>query len=473
MLAGTSHRLIYIKLLCRRICQDAGMDPALMKYATMAVPRYTSYPTVPHFDSGVGASEYAAWLEALDPAEPVSLYLHVPFCRKLCWYCGCNMKLAARYEPVAGYVKTLLAEIDLVADRLPAGVKLSHLAWGGGTPTALEPDDLERVMDAVRCRFDVTDDAELAIEADPRTLTKAMIARIGALGFTRASFGVQEFDAKVQAAINRIQPPDMVDEAVYGLRAAGIAGINFDLIYGLPHQTSATLTRTIDLCAGMTPDRLALFGYAHVPWMAKKQRLIDEAALPGVRERLAQAEAAARALNRVGYREIGLDHFALPDDPLAQAARAGRLHRNFQGYTIDRARTLIGVGATSIGRTPAGYVQNIVETGAWARAVEAGRLPVAKGHALAGEDGIRAHVIERLMCDGAVDLEAAGKRFAVGRGWHEQEAEGLAALVADGLVRLNGATLSLTAAGRPFVRVVASIFDTYLARRTAHHSIAV
>ncbi len=449
------------------------MDAKLKKHAVRKVPRYTSYPTAPHFSEAVGARDYAGWLEALDPAQSVSLYLHVPFCRRVCWYCGCNMKLASRDAPVAQYAATLTDEIGLVAGHLPGRMTVSHLHWGGGTPTALTPDDLERAMAAVDSHFDITPGAERAIESDPRTLTSAMIARLGRLGFNRASIGVQEFDAKVQAAINRLQPPAMVSNCVERLREAGVSAINFDLIYGLPHQTVETLLDTIRLCVEMRPDRLALFGYAHVPWMAKKQRLIDEAALPGAAARLAQAEAAAKALTEAGYVAIGLDHFALPSDPLATAAAAGTLRRNFQGYTTDGADTLLGIGASSIGRTPSGFVQNITETGAWARAVEAGVLPVGKGLALTGEDGLRAYVIEALMCRGAVDLDAAADRFGAPHDWYAESEAELADLVEDGLVVRDGGRISVTEAGTPLVRVVASAFDAYLSHRQARHAAAV
>ncbi|MBT8408852.1 MAG: oxygen-independent coproporphyrinogen III oxidase [Alphaproteobacteria bacterium] len=449
------------------------MTDVLKTYATRSVPRYTSYPTAPHFSDAIGADDYARWLAALEPADPVSLYLHVPFCRQLCWYCGCNMKLASREAPITRYAATLRQEIGLVAKHLPARMAISHLHWGGGTPTALAPDDLERAMDEVRALFDVTAGAELAIESDPRTLTAGMIERIGQLGFTRASFGVQEFDPKVQAAINRIQPPDMVAGAVDGLRRAGVAGINFDLIYGLPHQTVETLLETIRLCLAMRPDRIALFGYAHVPWMAKKQRLIDEAALPGPEERLAQARASAKALMDAGYVAIGLDHFARPGDCMAAAAMAGTLRRNFQGYTTDQAETLLGIGATSIGRTPSGHVQNIAETGAWARAVEAGRLPVAKGYALSRQDALRGHVIERLMCRGTVDLRKAASRFGAPPDWaHELQAQ-LDEMARDGLIVRDRGRITVTETGGPAVRVIASAFDEYLARNAARHAVAV
>ena len=449
------------------------MTEPLKTYMSRNVPRYTSYPTAPHFSKAVGPEEYASWLSALDPNAPVSLYLHVPFCRELCWYCGCNMKLAKRDAPVADYAKTLNKEINLLSAHLPSRMKISHLHWGGGTPTALVPDDLERAMVAVREAFRVTEDAELAIESDPRTLTAKMIERIGKLGFTRASFGVQEFDPTVQKAINRIQPPDMVQQSVDGLRAAGVSGINFDLIYGLPHQTVETLLETIRICVDMKPDRIALFGYAHVPWMAKKQRLIDEAALPGPEERLLQSQAAAEALTEAGYVAIGLDHFALHSDSMAQAANAGTLRRNFQGYTTDQAETMLGVGATSIGRTPSGYLQNLSETGAWARSVEAGELPVGKGVAFKQDDALRGQVIERLMCCGEVDLEDAASRCGASAHWHHQFEPDLLALECDGLITRGGGRISVTEKGAPVVRVVASVFDAYLAANTARHAVAV
>lgn len=449
------------------------MTDDLKQYMSRNVPRYTSYPTAPHFSKDLGSETYANWLSKLDANDPVSLYLHVPFCRELCWYCGCNMKLATRDAPIARYAETLLDEIALLASHLPDRLSISHLHWGGGTPTALVPDDLERAMTAVRKHFVVTPEAELAIESDPRTLGPDMIARIGALGFNRASFGVQEFDSKVQKAINRIQPPEMVARSVDGLRAAGVENINFDLIYGLPHQTVDTLLDTIGICNDMRPNRIALFGYAHVPWMAKKQRLIDEAALPGSQARLEQATAAAQALVKAGYVAIGLDHFALPTDSMAQAARAGTLRRNFQGYTTDPAETMLGVGATSIGRTPSGYVQNLTETGAWARTVQAGQLPIGKGIGFSADDKLRGHVIERLMCAGTIDLDAVGRRFGAAQTWYGAHLDDLMALQSDGLLELDHGRLTITEKGAPLVRVIASVFDAYLVASPTKHAVAV
>ncbi len=449
------------------------MDPVLERYASRATPRYTSYPTAPHFQTDFPEGQYRNWLSALDPQESVSLYLHVPFCRQMCWYCGCNMKLASRYGPVGEYAKTLRQEIALTADALPDRMTISHLHWGGGTPTALSPEDLETLMQDVRARWNFAPDAEIAIESDPRTLTAEMAARIGGLGFTRASFGVQEFDMKVQKAINRTQPPVMVRTSVEQLRAAGVRGINFDLIYGLPFQTVETLIETVRLSAEMRPDRIALFGYAHVPWMAKNQRMIDEASLPDATERAAQAKAAAEALLANGYVAIGLDHFALPDDDLTVAAKNGELHRNFQGYTTDRAETMIGLGATSIGRTPSGYFQNISETGAWSRAVSSGHLPIAKGLPFKPDDRLRSDVIERLMCDGFVDAAAIGRTHNAADGWWSDAFMSLEEMEVDGLLTLSHGKVRMTPLGRPLVRLAAAAFDAYITESAARHSVAV
>ncbi len=449
------------------------MDEVIERYAQIATPRYTSYPTAPHFEADFPETTQRAWLARLPAGDPISLYVHVPFCRQMCWYCGCNMKLVKREGPLQDYVDHLLAEIALLRAALPARMPVAHLHWGGGTPTALSPDQISRIMAALGEAFEILPDAEVAIESDPRTLTEDMVARLAALGFNRASFGVQEFDPEVQRAINRVQPPEMVARAVGWFRRHGISAINFDLIYGLPHQTEAKLLQTVDLVAQMAPDRVALFGYAHVPWMAKNQRMIPEDALPDAAARARQASTAARALSDAGYRAIGIDHFALPADGLSLAADAGRLHRNFQGYTDDPAQTLVGLGATSIGRTPWGYVQNQPETGAWARAIEAGRLPIAKGRAFADEDHLRAAVIERIMCDGRADPDAIGRRFGKQAGWWHDARAALEDMARDGLVRMGADGIRLTPRGAPLARVAAAAFDSYLAASKARHSAAL
>ena len=447
---------------------------ALPSYMLKNVPRYTSYPTAPHF-SAFPNSLYANWLQQSDPNKPISLYLHVPFCKQLCWYCGCNMKLASKYGPLKSYVKTLMREIELVVKHLPQKMQVAHLHWGGGTPTALEAGDIADVMALLRERFDILPDCEIAIESDPRTLSQEMITRLGELGFNRASFGVQEFNADVQKAINRIQPEKMVRECVKNFRSAGVKNINFDLIYGLPHQTLEMIKKTVEISADIKPDRIALFGYAHVPWMAKKQRLIDSKALPGAEARFVMAKEAARLFEEAGYQAIGFDHFALSDDDLALAANQGELHRNFQGFTNDNAETLIGMGASSIGKTAFGYVQNFTETGAWARAVEAGEFPIVRGHVLSLDDKMRGGLIEALICQGRVDLADGLKRNGYDQPW--QELFEIDDFIEDGMVEIEGDQLIVLEKGKKLVRVIASRFDAYIGAcvdgSKTRHSIAV
>lgn len=438
------------------------MDSVIAQYAEQRVPRYTSYPTAPHFAPAEEDAAYRDWLKALDPDAPVSLYLHVPFCRQVCWYCACNMKLAVREGPVLAYATDLEREIDLMAEALPGRLSASHIHWGGGTPTAMPHPAMAGIMRKLRETFQVPRHAEIAFELDPRTFRPEMAGQLASLGANRASLGVQEFDARVQQAVNRIQPYETVKATVDALRAAGISGINFDLMYGLPHQSVETLKESVRLATGLRPDRIALFGYAHVPWMAKNQRLIPVEALPDADQRFEQAETAAEALEAEGYVRIGLDHFALPGDEMTKALKAGTLRRNFQGYTTDGAETLIGLGATSISSLPQGYAQNIIETGAWARAVQAGKLPVAKQLALSTDDELRRAVIERLMCDLTVDLGEVANAFGRCPAEFAEDIARCQAFARDGLAEIKGWRITVTERGRPALRVIASAFDAYL-----------
>ena len=444
----------------------------LARYADLPLPRYTSYPTAPHFkaaDSGL----YRQWLAALPSDSAASLYLHVPFCRSMCWYCGCHTTITARDEPIARYLAALWAEIELVAETLPGRIGARHVHFGGGTPTLMQPGQFVALMDHLRSRFDFADGAEVAIEIDPRTLEPEMVTALGQGGVTRASLGVQSFDPVVQKAINRIQSYGQTEAAVTGLRAAGVAKVNFDLIYGLPHQTIASCIDTVERAVELMPDRFAVFGYAHVPSFKLHQRKIEEAALPDGAARHAQAEAIAEALVAAGYVRIGLDHFAKPEDPLAVALEDGKLHRNFQGYTTDDCETLIGFGASSIGRLPQGYVQNAVLIGDYQRRIAAGELAVSKGCAFAAEDRLRATVIERLMCDYRVDLA----EICAGLGADPEQlmvsARGIDALVEDGLAERDRHVIAMREEARPLVRVVAAAFDQYLGQGPSRHSRAV
>lgn len=445
---------------------------SVIALAERNVPRYTSYPTAPHFTADVGPSVYAAWLAAVPADAALSLYIHVPYCTEICRYCGCHTKATLRPEPLDAYVEALIGEIGLVAAATAARTVV-HLHWGGGTPSILGPERLARIVQRIAQHFDLSRIAEHAIELDPRQVTRPLADALAALGVTRASLGVQEFSPHVQEAIGRIQPFETVRAAADALRGAGIARINVDLMYGLPDQSIADVQATVDLVAALHPSRLALFGYAHVPWFKANQKLIDEAALPGASERIEQARAAALRLASHGYVPVGLDHFAQADDALAVAARAGRLRRNFQGYTTDPADALIGFGASAIGRLPQGFVQNAVDIAGYTRAVAQGAFATVKGIAVSADDELRGAIIERLMCDLAVDLAALPVAAAQAAPTFEYERAELDALAAAGLITIEGSRITVTEEGRPFVRLVAAAFDAYLAQNRSRHSIAV
>jgi oxygen-independent coproporphyrinogen-3 oxidase len=367
---------------------------------------------------------------------------------------------------VAEYLGLLLAELELVGAALGDRRPVSHIHFGGGTPTMLAPADLLALGERLRERFAILDEAEFAVEIDPRHLTGETVAALGGIGVKRASLGVQDVNPEVQEAVNRRQPFVLVERAVRLLRAAGIFGISFDLMYGLPRQTVGRVLQSVEAALRLRPGRIALFGYAHVPWMKRHQRLIDAAALPGAAERTAQFEAAAARLGDAGYLAIGLDHFALPDDRLALALRQGRLRRNFQGYTTDTAPALLGIGASAIGSLPGGYVQNAASMPAYRAAIRAGRLATARGIALADEDRARRSIIERLMCDLTIDLGGEAGGFAA-------ELAALAPLAAAGLVSVEDGVIRIRPQARALARTVCAAFDAYLDRGSARHSQAV
>ena len=451
--------------------QAIGPD-CLARYGGAAVPRYTSYPTAPHFSEEVGEADYRAWLAQADPATDLSVYVHVPFCRSMCWYCGCHTTVTGRADPVARYMSAMEREVALVAAQLPGQFAIGHLHFGGGTPTQMGPGLFERFMTSLSEHFDVALGAEIAIEIDPRTLTAEMTAMLGRQGVTRASLGVQSFDPSVQQAINRIQTFAETEAAVAGLRAHGVGAINFDLIYGLPHQTVASCIDTVERAVTLRPDRLSVFGYAHVPSFKRHQRKIDTAALPGTAERWAQFAAIADALVAAGYVQVGLDHFALPDDPLAKAAEAGKLARNFQGYTTDAATTLIGLGASAIGQLPLGYVQNVVLIRDYLVRIADGRLPVARGYLLSRDDRLRGRIIARLMCDYEVDVAEICDRFGEDPDV-VYPTDALTRLEEDGLVERSRYAVRVLPAARPLVRSVAAAFDAHLAAGAGRHARAV
>jgi oxygen-independent coproporphyrinogen-3 oxidase len=445
------------------------MQLDLVRKFGVPVPRYTSYPTAPHFSPDVGAEKYAAWLALIRAQSRLSLYVHVPFCHSLCWYCGCNTKAVRRYEPVAAYAQVLHAEIEAVAERLTARHQVTHVHWGGGSPNILATADILSLADALRRRFQWADDVEFAVEIDPRQLEPGQVAALAEAGVNRVSIGVQDFDEAVQAAIGRAQSYACTREAIERFRVAGIRSVNIDLVYGLPHQTRSTADDTIEKVLTLKPDRIAIFGYAHLPRRLPRQRLINAAALPVLEERFAQAHRVASRLTSCGYRRVGLDHFALAHDPLA----CRPVSRNFQGYTTDEADALIGIGASAISRLASGYAQNAVPVADYARRIREAGLATVRGVRLTAEDRVRGFVIERLMCDLAFDRDVLTARFGAMAQPVIEEAEALVEADRDGLVEDTGHGFLVTERGRPFLRAIASRFDSYLGKGNAEHAAGV
>ena len=437
------------------------------------VPRYTSYPTAPNFSPAVNPEVYGRWLRDLGRDATLSLYLHVPFCRELCNYCGCHTKATLRNEPIETYVHHLMREIALVAAHTGKR-KVTHIHWGGGTPSIVGPNLLRAINDEITRHFDLSALHEHAIELDPRYVSEQLARALRDIGVNRASLGVQDFNPHVQRAVGRIQPFKTVQAAVDRLHDVGIDRLNVDLMYGLPKQTVDDVRQTATLAHKLGPQRVAVFGYAHVPWFRPQQRLIADADLPSSQERLAQAETAHQTLVQFGYQPIGLDHYARTDDELAPAAKSGRMARNFQGYTDDDADALVGIGASSIGRLPEGFAQNEPAVGNYMRKIAAGELATVRGIALSNDDRVRGHIIERLMCDMAVDLDAvAGESgFDVGTDFSDELAS-LQPFTENGTLLIEGHRLRITEKGRPYMRLVASAFDSYLTKSRSKHSVAV
>lgn len=435
-----------------------------MKRYSAPVPRYTSYPTAPNFSANIGPTDYDRWLRALPSGSLISLYLHIPYCSSLCWYCGCCTKAVLRYEPISHYLTALHTEIAGVSHRMQASHRVNHIHWGGGSPNVLTAEDIGRLAAVQREHFDILDTAEFAVEIDPRGLDAERVAAFANAGVTRVSLGVQDFDTKVQAAINRHQSFAETQFAADEFRAHGIHHINIDVVYGLPHQTRSSVQHTIEQVLALRPSRVAAFGYAHLPSRLKHQTMIDEQTLPDGIERFAQASRISRTLTKAGYVRIGLDHYALPDDPMSR----GMLARNFQGYTTDVADALIGLGASAIGRLPQGYVQNNPAAGEYARKIAASELATARGFALSDADKMRAFVIERLMCD--LTFPASELRSRFGTACHELLAEAQALLEADQdrLIEADGDAFRVTDRGRPFVRSIAACFNSYFESGSRH-----
>lgn len=434
------------------------------------VPRYTSYPTAPQFAGEVGPARFAEWIAAIPEGAAISLYLHVPFCRRLCWFCACRTQGTSSDAPVVAYVKTLQAELAILAQHLPRGVRLSRLHWGGGTPTLMAPGLMRDLAGAVLDVAPMAEGGEFSVEIDPSEVDEARLDALVAAGMNRASIGVQDFDPEIQRAIGRVQGFELTRDVVEMIRSRGVASLNADILFGLPHQTGLRIADSVQKLLSFSPDRVALYGYAHVPWMSRRQQMIPTDAMPTPQDRLALFEVARELFLADGYQEIGIDHFARPQDGLAVAAREERLRRNFQGYTDDTAPVLIGIGASSISRFPQGYAQNAAGTADHVAAIRAGGFSTHRGHVFAGQDRLRGRIIEALMCDFAVKrAELAG--FGVPMAEVDAMLAGVAATFRDA-VRLDDEGLTILPDARPLARVIARGFDGYDPSK-AQHSAAI
>ena len=442
--------------------EHTSLSPAsaVSELVDQRAPRYTSYPTAPIFSQNVGADFQGECLRSLDPDQPISVYVHIPFCERLCWFCACRTQGTQSLDPLVTYMQALKTEIEEVARHLPDGVRMGRLHWGGGTPTILPPEMIEELAQAIKAAIPPAEAFEFSVEIDPTLVDADKIAALHREGFNRASMGVQDFSPVVQKAIGREQSFEQTKDCIDLARAAGVNSLNIDLVYGLPHQTSASVEQSIESVLGLDPDRIALFGYAHVPWAARRQRLIHEEDLPDDAMRQHLFQTVARRLEGAGYQAVGIDHFAKTDDGLSIAARTGDLHRNFQGYTTDTCQTLVGIGASSISRFPQGYVQNAAATAAYVQRCNEGLLSGYRGHILSKDDLLRARAIELLMCDFAIELKTLDAEFG-------NQASELAALHKDVAakfshwVELDESRLSIRPEGQALTRVIAQEYDAY------------
>ena len=443
-----------------------NFDPDLLRRHDRPGPRYTSYPTAPQFHDRFGPEQLiAAATRSNASGRPLSLYIHVPFCTSPCFYCGCNRVITRDHGRAQAYVERLLVEAERMAALFGPCREVVQLHFGGGTPNFLSPAQLRQLLAGLRrlFRFSSQADRDISIELDPRMITPAQVAELGAMGFNRASLGVQDINPAVQEAINRIQPLEQTLQVMTACRQYGLRSVNVDLIYGLPRQTLEGFADTVDAMLEQRPERLAIYGYAHLPHLFRAQRQIDDAELPSTEDKLALLGIAVEKLTAAGYQYIGLDHFALPDDPLAQAQRDGHLHRNFMGYTTHAQTDLVGLGVSAISHIDSSYSQNPRELPAWEAALDAGRLPVWRGIALSADDRIRAALVQELMCQGQVDMADFGRRHQlVFAEYFAEDLQRLQPLCDDGLAEVGNGLIAATSWGRPLLRLLAMCFDPYL-----------
>jgi len=444
------------------------IDLELIKKYDKPGPRYTSYPTAPHFNESFTHENYIDEITKTNQGNnlpDLSLYFHLPFCDTLCYFCGCNMIVTRNRDRIRNYVKYLKLEIDLIRSRLSSERKVAQLHWGGGTPTHLNPDEITDLSSHIHTHFDFNPDAETGCEIDPRELTREHLAALKNGGFNRISMGVQDFNEKVQKAVNRIQPEDLTRQVVAWVREMGFESINLDIMYGLPFQSSDTFEKTVDKVIDINPDRIALFNFAYVPWLKKHQSLIKPDDLPTAEEKLNTLKMSIEKLTDAGYVFIGMDHFAKPEDELAVALREKKLYRNFQGYSTHAGADLYAMGATSISQFGRVYAQNYKKEKKYLAALDKNILPTARGYYLSDDDMLRRRVITKLMCDFELDFNSIEKEFDIDFETYFNWGLGnLKEMIADDLVVIENRSLKVTPMGRMLIRNIAINFDGYIER---------
>jgi oxygen-independent coproporphyrinogen-3 oxidase len=449
------------------------VDINLIRKYNKPGPRYTSYPTAPQFNESFSVSDWEKQLAQNNQTDltDLSLYFHLPFCDTLCWFCGCTVIITRKRDKIEEYIDHLIAEIDLIKTSINSRRKVVQLHFGGGTPTYLSPNQIKKLGTKIHQTFSFAEDAEIGCEMDPRELTREHILALRDVGFNRASIGIQDFNPKVQKAVNRIHSKEVVQRVTNWIREAGFQSLNFDLIYGLPFQTKRSFEKTLADILDLQPDRLAVYGYAHVPWIKPHQKLIHEQDLPAPEERLEMLKMIIETLTSTGYVYIGMDHFAKEDDELALALREKTLQRNFQGYSTKAGTDIYALGMSSISQLSTAYAQNVKELPTYYQKVQQGILPVERGLILSKEDQIRKTVIMRLMCDMELEFDEISKKVGVDfRDYFQEELASLGEFEAEGLLIQNPDKLVVTEKGRLFIRNIAMTFDAYLDQSNTRYS---
>ena len=437
-----------------------------------SVPRYTSYPTTPSFNEKINSNIYESWLKNLDKNKKISLYIHIPFCNSLCYFCGCHTSATNIYDPIENYVKSLLREINILSEKLESKFNVSYIHFGGGTPSILTESDLWMIMNLIKKKFDVLDNCEIAMEIDPRFYRKDLTIILNAFSFNRVSLGVQDFSQNTQFLINRIQSYETTKKIVNHFHENNIHNINIDLMYGLPEQTVQTFSDTLEKIVTINPNRVSVFGYGHVPWIKKRQRLI-KGKLPDNEGRLKFCQLASHYFLSNGYEAFGIDHYAKKTSSIIKKVKKRKLQRNFQGYSEDSADVLIGIGASSISNLPNGYVQNTIRTIDYINTLKNNKLPISKGHEIKPNDKIYREIINELMCYLNVDLNQIAKKFGKNINFFSSNIEKLKPFIDSKYIFFNNFKLIINPEARPLVRIICSIFDQYFEPKKNMYSFGI